>query len=718
MATSTTATSATEKKYNLTGSAFVEARHTLNLSQKELADKLNTSLFALVRWERGDLPPSTDVLTRLHLLLNPNDTYLDVNTPTPRQVVFESSGARSRSILMPLFNSLPTDMLDSSRSSLVSDLLDGNMWGDGDLALAHILSRDNSDDEPVSNPFSGEISAGKNTYTYDAHTYHTKVPPQGIATILSHYLPNGGTVLDPFSGSGMTGVAARALGLDVILNELSPAASFISHNFLNRIDPSSYLSAVSHILENLSNLRNNLYSTVCRECGNPTELLFTVWSYQLTCNHCNNHFVLWHHCRRYGRTVREHKLLRRFPCPHCGQEVNKSYLTRFSPVPVFLGYRCGQRSIMEHALNEADLERTIPSDKDWGMYSKFIPNLVIPDGDNLNQPKKHGLNSIAEFYTSRNALACAALWGEINKISDPDLASALAFTFTSLYQRVTKLSEYRFWGGSGNTANFNVPQIFNEANVFVTFERKAASIADHFSTTAQHYSGRSVIRTGSATDLSFLPGESVDLIFTDPPFGGNINYSEMNILWESWLGIFTETRDEAIINRTQGKTVEDYKQLMKRCLMEAFRVLRLDCWMILMFMNSSHKVWEALQQAIEEAGFIIEHVGIFDKQHGTFKQFVSDNTAGADLMIHCRKRKKTDELQPKRKRIILSPEEFIKRHGDRVPLFPFLHVNRGVEVDYRTLYSRYLAAALKAGIGVVGFVEFRNLVEQRVGGMK
>ena len=718
MTLSPTAISFTTKEHDLSGNAFIKARHLLNLSQKELADKLNTSLFALVRWERGDLPPSEDVLARLYQLLNPADCNLDVNATTSRSAVFESSGVRSRSASMPLFNSPPPDMLKSPRLSLISDILDGNMWGDSDLALADILSRHTPYREPITEPFSGEISAGKNTYTYDAHTYHTKVPPQGIATVLSHYLPNGGLVLDPFSGSGMTGVSARTLGLDVILNELSPAASFISYNFLSKVDVSDYMSAVSHILENLSCLRSNLYSTICRECGAITESLFYVWSYQLKCNHCDNDFTLWNHCRKYGRTVREHKLLRRFPCPHCGQEVNKSYLSRFSPVPVFVGYKCCQKGIKEHPLGDYDLERITPNDVDRDKYFDYIPDLEIPDGDNLNQPKKHGLDSIAKFYTPRNALACAAIWKEINRIADPTLAGALAFAFTSLYQRVTRLSEYRFWGGSGNTANFNVPHIFNEANVFVTFERKAASIADHFSTTAKQYSGRSVVRTGSATDLSFLPDDSVDLVFTDPPFGGNINYSEMNILWEAWLGIFTEKRNEAIINRAQGKTVEEYQKLMKRCLMETFRVLRPDHWMILLFMNSSRKVWEALQQAVEEAGFIIEDVGIFDKQHGTFKQFVSDNTAGADLMIHCRKPKVGKKLHRKDKRVVLSPEEFLERHGRQVPLFPFLHVNRGVEVDYRTLYSRYLVAALKSRVGVAGFVEFRREAERKLEGMR
>jgi hypothetical protein len=140
-------------------------------------------------------------------------------------------------------------------------------------------------------PLDEEISAGKNTYTYDAHTYHTKVPPQGIANVISKYLPEGGVVLDPFAGSGMTGVAARYLGHDVILNELSPAAAFISFNFLASIDTEQFRLAVSQVLTNLHNLQRTLYLTRCRECGSEVVQLYTVWSYVLECDHCEHDFV-------------------------------------------------------------------------------------------------------------------------------------------------------------------------------------------------------------------------------------------------------------------------------------------------------------------------------------------------------------------------------------------------------------------------------------------
>ena len=48
------------------------ARKELNLSRQELADKLNTSLYALVRWERGDVSPPQDVILRLKSLFATN----------------------------------------------------------------------------------------------------------------------------------------------------------------------------------------------------------------------------------------------------------------------------------------------------------------------------------------------------------------------------------------------------------------------------------------------------------------------------------------------------------------------------------------------------------------------------------------------------------------------------------------------------------------------
>lgn len=699
---------------------IAEVRSALGLTQQETAEALNTSLYALVRWQRGDVAPSADVMVRLENLLrqNPNDP------PSDRRqdgVFFPSTGYRQKSTFYPLLDRVEVDLLQRPREDPLGDIYHSSFWADGDIALGEILGRNASAAPTRSTPFLDDISAGKNTYTYDAHTYHTKVPPQGIANVIQAYLPDGGVVLDPFAGSGMTGVAARHIGRDVILNELSPAACFIADNFTRSVNINEFNSAVDQIVRSLRRVRDELYMTTCRECGADTELLYTVWSYSVECNHCGNALVVWQHARKYGRTVREHRLLRKFRCPSCGNEVTKSNLKRLDQVPVLIGYRCcSGGKIREHEPSEDDIRRIKEAEQVLSEYAGEYPTTVLPDGVNLKQPKRHGIKSVADFYSSRNLAACASLWREIRRIRDPELSAAVGFVFTSLYQRVTRCSEYRFWGGSGNMANFNVPHVFNEANVFVTFERKAKTIADHYCATAASYQGRCAIHTGSATDLSFLPDDSVDLIFTDPPFGANINYSEMNIVWESWLGHFTDPELEAIVSRAQDKDVGAYESLMAQSLQEAYRVLRPDHWMVLVFMNSSERIWAAVRNAISTAGFSVEKVAIFDKQHGTFKQFVSANAAGADLMIHCRKQGDAEvEVSAAKgydeEDIEVRLEQFVIAESTRVPHAPFLHVERAVEVDYRRMYSRYIAREIREGMPIVGFARFRRVAGTVIG---
>lgn len=679
----------------------------------DLAKYVGSSLVSVVRWARGDTSPGSTLLPKLAEALYrlERGEVLAVEKVASSHV-FASRGARRHQNPLPLFeNDMRVKLNPFPLPSVLSRLWVGKVWSGSSEVLASVLADHTEAAPTVDSAAGGPVSAGKNTYTYDAHTYHTKVPPQGIAEILRSYLPDGGVVLDPFAGSGMTGVAARVLGLDAVLNELSPAASFIADRFTRFCDPTTFSAAVEAICRQTAELRRDLYSTRCRECGGLAEILFTIWSYRVCCNKCDQEFVLWDHCRQYGRTVRDHKILGEFPCPACGKKVKKSRLRRTISQPVRVGYRCCSGRQVEHPLTDDDIRRCGNLEGRPMLAPDFFPTTSLPDGVNLCQPRRHGHESVDSLYTGRNLAAMSHLWRAIHQVQDVQLAGFLAFAFTSLYKRVTKLSEFRFWGGSGNTANLNVPYIYNEANVFVTFERKARTILDHLDTTARSYTGRCVVHTGTATDLRFLPDESVDFVFTDPPFGANINYSEMNFLWEAWLGAFTDTSDEAIVNRYQQKGVEQYEELMKLSLQECRRVLRTGHWMVLVFMNSSRKVWKALQEAVSSSGFQIERVDIFDKQHGTFKQFVSDNTAGCDLMLHCRKTSRRSSRHNRHPECSVKEaiQRFLESRRGPIPTLPYLHVARDEEIDYRMLYSEFIADSLTHSGVLPDYSSFREI---------
>ena len=117
----------------------------------------------------------------------------------------------------------------------------------------------------------------------------------------------------------------------------------------------------------------------------------------------------------------------------------------------------------------------------------------------------------------------ASSWPDI-KVRDK-----LLFTVTSPYQRITVFSEFRFCGSSGNKANFHVPTIINEQNLFQVFKRNAQTISWYFRESA-HISHTVQVSTQSAYNLQHIPDQSVDYVFSNPPFGAKINYSEMNLL--------------------------------------------------------------------------------------------------------------------------------------------------------------------------------------------
>ena len=124
---------------------------------------------------------------------------------------------------------------------------------------------------------------------------------------------------------------------------------------------------------------------------------------------------------------------------------------------------------------------------------------------------------------------------------------------------------------------FYVPSIISEVSPWAQFEGKLDRLVKAFST-FKTSAGNAIIGTGSA-HATTLPKESVDYIFTDPPFGENIYYSDLNFFVESWHGVTTAPASEAIIDRVKKKGIPEYQLLMQKCFAEYYRVLKPGRWM-------------------------------------------------------------------------------------------------------------------------------------------
>jgi adenine-specific DNA methylase len=148
----------------------------------------------------------------------------------------------------------------------------------------------------------------------------------------------------------------------------------------------------------------------------------------------------------------------------------------------------------------------------------------------------------------------------------------------------------------------------------------------------------------SADRLSHLADASVDYVFTDPPFGSNIFYSDMNLFHEAWLGAVTDHAHEAVMHTTGKKkngAADRYETLLRNAFAEAHRVLKPGRFLSVVFGNSDGQIWGLVQRAIRDAGFdsVPVHVAILDKGQRSVKGLNSgsEGVVTVDLVVTLQK---------------------------------------------------------------------------------
>lgn len=164
-----------------------------------------------------------------------------------------------------------------------------------------------------------------------------------------------------------------------------------------------------------------------------------------------------------------------------------------------------------------------------------------------------------------------------------------------------------------------IPSMLSEVSPEYLYRKKIQRLEKAFTAIRNVSPQKCLVSTQSATK-SALPEESIDYIFIDPPFGRNLQYSELNQIWEAWLRLFTQRDTEAVVDETRARGVLEYGSLMRQCFVDMFTSLKPGRWMTLVFHNSFNAVWIAIQEALFSAGFIVADVRVLDKQQDTYKQ--------------------------------------------------------------------------------------------------
>lgn len=527
----------------------------------------------------------------------------------------------------------------------------------------------------VSEPYASDVSEGKNNPVYTAHTYHTKVPHPAIMRYILHYTQPGDVVFDGFAGTGMTGVAAAACansGDDIakrigrewqeqfgeqprwgarhaVCGDLSPYATNIAYFYNTPVSTARLRQEVERISREMDEECGWMYRTT-DSLGHPTgRISFVVWSDVMVCPHCGEEYVFWHQAVDHeAQCMRDE-----FECPHChalqtkrtAHAVVETYYDealhtmqkRVKSVPVIVVGKAGREKIQREP-NQYDLD--VLKRIEETQIEDWYPSDALPEGLKTRDPKAKEIYHIHQFYTKRNLIALSKLYA---KIEASPMAHALRFLFTGMINRSTQMNRvhvnHYFQGGGGwNGGNLKgtlyVPDVPVETSILEQIGDKFAGMCRAEEIISGHRTNIQYV--GSADNLT-LSDNSIDYIFTDPPFGANINYSELNSLPEPWLRVVTNNGHEAIENTAQGKTKETYRSTMARCFAEYYRVLKPGRWMTVEFSNTSAAVWNGIQTAMQSAGFIIVNVAALDKKQGSFNAVTTTTAVKQDLVITCYK---------------------------------------------------------------------------------
>ncbi len=153
-----------------------------------------------------------------------------------------------------------------------------------------------------------------------------------------------------------------------------------------------------------------------------------------------------------------------------------------------------------------------------------------------------------------------------------------------------------------------------------------------------HGSGSTVVVHNSTSKSMPLKPNSVDYVFTDPPFGAYIPYAELNQINEHWLGKTTDRAREVIVSASQSKGMLEYGAMMENVFTEIGRVLKAEGLATVVFHSAHSEVWRALAQAYTNAGFTVEATSVLDKIQASFKQVVSTVAVKGDPLLLLLKR--------------------------------------------------------------------------------
>jgi 16S rRNA G966 N2-methylase RsmD len=273
---------------------------------------------------------------------------------------------------------------------------------------------------------------------------------------------------------------------------------------------------------------------------------------------------------------------------------------------------------------EREFTKTAPTTEE--QITETLKTYTYPK--DISLMKNADVDSIEKLFTPFQLAQLAYLKHLIKKVKDKDIRHCLLLAFSSTITK-TNLTYHPSSSRGDNAGDsaafryyrFRIAPHPVSLDVMSSFKTKLKKLINAKKEIAPLINKKTVetaaILKGTATNLSQIYSESIDYIYTDPPYGAKIPYLDLSVMWNAWLDLPVTKEDfklEAIEGGELKKSKEHYAELIAQSIKEMYRVLKFDRWMSFVFSHKDPAYWHLIVDTAEKIGF--EYAGAVAQNNG------------------------------------------------------------------------------------------------------
>ncbi|MDQ1312660.1 MAG: putative methylase [Euryarchaeota archaeon] len=286
--------------------------------------------------------------------------------------------------------------------------------------------------------------------------------------------------------------------------------------------------------------------------------------------------------------------------------------------------------------------------------------------------RNYGMDLFEDLFTPRQALALTTLASlvreagrKLAKEHDAGMAGAVQTCLALVVDRqADATSSLCRWHVTGekHTATFSrqaIPMVwdFSEVNILSAstggFPGAVEWVSQVCESIALVLSNGHVGQATATTNP--LPDDSARLFFTDPPYYDAVPYADLSDFFFVWLkrtlgylhstifnAVLTPKDEECIVDEVKGKDKAYFEAKMGLAMAEGRRILTPDGIGVIVFAHKSTSGWEALLQAMINAGWTFTGSWPIDTEMGSRLRAMDSAALASSIHLVCRPRENPD----------------------------------------------------------------------------